>query len=262
MSGIAWHPMNSCNFILDKSVLTVMVDCGQKEKCTTTWSVLEHPEGLVVFDTGVNKAAITDADEAWGKVEDRVGYPLMEPGWDLPSRLAGFGLDPKDVRYVVNTHLHGDHVGGQLDCPNATFICQQAEYDFAHDPDIPSMVREYPHADLAFDTLNYTPIEGDLDLFGDGVVTLLKTPGHTPGHQSALLRLPETGPVLLTGDAIWTHWNLDEMMVPGIVWYVSEYVRSRRRLLQLIDETGARIFHTHDPATFTDLGWVEGGTYR
>ena len=253
--------MNSCNFILDKSVLTVMVDCGKKELCTTTWSVLQHPDGVVVFDTGVNKAAITDADTAWGKAEDRVGYPLMEPGWDVPSRLAKLGIDPADVRYVVNTHLHGDHVGGQLDCPNATFICQQDEFDFAHDPDIPSMVREYPPADLAFDTLDYRPIEGDHDLFGDGVVTLLKSPGHTPGHQSVLLRLPDTGPVMLTGDAIWTHWNLDEMTVPGIIWYVSAYVKSRRRLLGIRDETGARLFHTHDPATFTDLGWIEGGTY-
>ncbi len=57
MSRLSWHPFNSCNFILDRSVLTVTVECGTPVLCTTTWSVLEHPEGIVVFDTGDNKVA-------------------------------------------------------------------------------------------------------------------------------------------------------------------------------------------------------------
>ena len=261
LAEIAFHPFNSCFFVLDQSVLTVMIDCGEKRKCTTTWAVVKHPEGAVVVDTGVDPGAIEDVEGAWGSQEDRVGVPIMERGQEVLAQLARVGLQPSDVRYVVNTHLHGDHVGGQTDLPDATFVCQRAEYEYAHDPDIPSMVREYPHENLRFDELRYEPIDGELDLYGDGAITLLPTPGHTPGHQSVLLRLPETGPVILTGDAIWTQANLDEMTLPGIIWFPSEYVRSRRRLLELQRETGAQWFHTHDPETFGRLGWVEGKAY-
>jgi glyoxylase-like metal-dependent hydrolase (beta-lactamase superfamily II) len=123
------------------------------------------------------------------------------------------------------------------------------------------MVREYPLDQIAPDQLNYQPIEGDHDLFGDGTMQLLSTPGHTPGHQSILLQLPETGPVLLSGDACWTQWNRDEMTLPGIIWFPSEYVKSRRRLLELQAREDARWFFTHDPHTFDELGWVEGQKY-
>ena len=82
-------------------------------------------------------------------------------------------------------------------------------------------------------------------------------PGHAAGHQSILLRLPETGPVLLAGGACWTRWNQDEMTTPSIVWFVSQYVKSRRRLLELAEREGARWFYTHDPGVFDDLGWVD-----
>lgn len=262
MGEIAFHPFNSCDFILDRSVLTATLHCGEKVRCVTTWSVVRHPEGIVVIDTGVHDSAISDVGEAWGSADERIGMPLMRRGQEIPAQLARLGIDPADVRYVVNTHLHGDHVGGQLYFPHATFVCQQDELAYSRDPDIPSMVREYPREQIAEDTLDYQPIDGDHDLFGDGVFTLYKTPGHAPGHQSILLRLPETGPVLLAGDACWTRWNQDEMTTPSIVWFVSQYVKSRRRLLELAEREGARWFYTHDPGVFDDLGWEEGGTYR
>jgi hypothetical protein len=170
------------------------------------------------------------ASKAWGDADERIGVPLMHAGQEVPAQLEKLGLSPGDVRYVVCKHLHGDHVGGHLYFPDATFVCQQAEIDYAREPDMPSMVREYPLDQIAPDRLTYETIEGDHDLSGDGTVQLSSTPGHTPGHQSLLLRLPETGPVLLSGDACWTQWNLDEMTLPGIIWFPSAYVASRRRL--------------------------------
>ena len=261
MSAIWFHPFASAHFILDQSVLTVTLGCGDKVKATTTWSVVKHPEGAVVIDTGIHPGAIDDADAAWGTGEERIGVPLMERGQEVTAQLARIGLAPSDVRYVVNTHLHGDHVGGNAELPDATFVCQRDEYEYASAPDIPSMVREYPLGQLAFDTLRYEPVDGDHDLYGDGTIQLVKTPGHTPGHQSVVLRLPERGTVILTGDAIWTEANLDEMTLPGIVWFPSAYVKSRRRLLDVHAAEGADWFFTHDPETFGALGWVEGGAY-
>ncbi|MCY4086225.1 MAG: N-acyl homoserine lactonase family protein [Actinomycetia bacterium] len=261
MAELTFYPFNSCHFVLDRSVLTVTLGCGEFVKSTTTWGVIVHPDGVVVVDTGVHASAIGDAPETWGTAEDRIGVPLMRLGQEVPAQLARIGLSRTDVRYVVCSHLHGDHVGAHLELADATFVCQQAELAYARAPDIPSMVREYPLDQIAADRLRYEPIEGDLDLFGDGTIMLLSTPGHTPGHQSVLVRLPQTGPVLLSGDACWSHWNLDEMTLPGIIWFPSEYVKSRRRLLDLQEQERARWFFTHDPNTFDELGWVEGKAY-
>jgi glyoxylase-like metal-dependent hydrolase (beta-lactamase superfamily II) len=261
MTAISFHPFNSANFILDQSILTVGQGCGQSVKATATWGVIRHPEGIVVVDTGLNSGIVEDAAANWGTGEDRLGVPEFPPERMLKNQLASIGIAPADVRYVVNTHLHGDHGGANGDLPDATFICQRVEAEYARDPDIPSMVREYPLDQLMLDELNYELIDGDLDLFGDGSVKLLQTPGHTPGHMSLLLALPNTGPLILTGDAVQTHSSLNEMILPSIIWFPSVYVASRRRLLALAAETGARWFHTHDPDTFGSLGWVEGAEY-
>lgn len=261
MTDITFHPFNSANFILDQSILTVGQGCGQRVKATATFGVVRHPEGIVVVDTGLNAGIVEDAAAAWGTGEDRLGVPEFPPERVLLRQLESVGIAPSDVRYVVNTHLHGDHGGANGDLPDATFIVQRAEYEYAREPDIPSMVREYPLHQLLLDDLRYETIDGDLDLFGDGSIQLLQTPGHTPGHMSLLLRLPETGPLILTGDAIQTHSSLDEMVLPSIIWFPSAYVASRRRLLALAEQEGASWFHTHDPETFGELGWKQGAAY-
>ncbi|MFL5846413.1 MAG: N-acyl homoserine lactonase family protein [Solirubrobacteraceae bacterium] len=258
---MAFHPFNSANFILDRSIITCGIGCGERIKVTATWSVVRHPEGIVVIDTGLNSGVISDADEAWGTGEERLGVPEFPPERQLTKQLAAIGIAPSDVRYVVMTHLHGDHGGANDELPDATFLVQRVEYDYARAPDIPSMVREYPLDQLMLDDLDYQLLDDDHDVFGDGRLRLLRTPGHTPGHQSVLVQLPETGPLLITGDACQADANRDEMTLPSIIWFPSEYVRSRRRLLELAEAEGATWFHTHDPDTFGSLGWNEGAAY-
>jgi N-acyl homoserine lactone hydrolase len=261
MTEMTFHPFQSASFWVDQAVITCGVGAGEQIKITTTWSVIRHPEGIVLVDTGLHSGIVSDAAANWGTGEDRLGVPEFPPERLLLRQLDSIGITPGDVRYVVMTHLHGDHGGANGELPDATFVVQQVEYDYARDPDIPSMVREYPLDQLLLDELDYQRIEGEHDLFGDGAIRMFPTPGHTPGHQSLLLDLPETGPLILTGDAIQSHSSLDEMVLPSIIWFPSEYVRSRRRLLALADQHDALWFHTHDPETFGALGWKEGQPY-
>jgi glyoxylase-like metal-dependent hydrolase (beta-lactamase superfamily II) len=262
MSDIEFHTFNSCDFVLDQSVMTVGAGCGVRTRITVTWSLVKHPDGIVMIDTGMSKDVITDADTAWGTGEERLGVPIMSKGMEIEAQLAKIDLKPTDVNYVIHTHLHGDHAGGNLDLPNAKFIVQQDEYDYAQGPDIPSMVREYPVDQIGIGALDFQTIKGDMDLFEDGTINIFSTPGHTPGHSSILVRLKETGHVLITGDAMWTNDMRDEMLMPGICWFASDYARSRKRLMQLQDLESARYLFPHDPDTFKGGFWEEAKAYK
>jgi glyoxylase-like metal-dependent hydrolase (beta-lactamase superfamily II) len=242
--------MESANFDIDRSILSVGVGIGQIVRITNTFALLEHPKGNVLIDTGFSREVITNVEEAWGTSETRLAVPIVRPEMELSVQLAAVKLKPEDIRYVVLTHLHQDHAGANLEVPDATFICQRNEMEYAKNPDIPSMRREYKMEELAPDRLRYELSDGEHDLFGDGSVTMFPTPGHTPGSQAVIVRLPDTGPVMLVGDAIWTSDLLDEMMLPGICWFAAEYCRSRAKIKRIAEEIGAKIIHPHEPDQF------------
>src|SRR5262245_64342615 len=99
----------------------------------------------------------------------------------LAAQLAEIGVKPADIAYVAISHTHGDHVGNVGLFPSSTILIQAAEYDWA-------MAQPTRPAFAA--TQRVEKLGGDRDVFGDGSVTILSTPGHTPGHQSLLVRLP------------------------------------------------------------------------
>jgi glyoxylase-like metal-dependent hydrolase (beta-lactamase superfamily II) len=217
--------------------------------------VLEHPAGVVVIDTGVAPEA---AAAAWDAPDRSPDQPVMAPGGTVTARLGALGIRCSDVRYVVNTHLHLDHTGGNRELAGAAFLTRAAELAYARAPERPSLAREYSADQIAESRLRYVAVEGDHDVFGDGCLTLIPSPGHSAGHQSALLRLPEAGNVLITGDAIWTRDCIDDLALPGVLSSPSQYVASRRRLLRLAGDRGARLFFSHEPTTFEREGWEEG----
>jgi len=146
----------------------------------------------VLVDTGFSSAAIAAAKEP--------GYtgPLLGQAIPVTDALAQIGVRPEDVRYLVATHFDPDHAGGTDLFPNAEIVVQQAHYDAAKSGQHQRYQMTRTHWDI--DGLHYRFINGDTELLPG--IELIESSGHAPGHQSLLVRLPETGPVLLAIDAI------------------------------------------------------------
>jgi N-acyl homoserine lactone hydrolase len=200
--------------------------------------LLETDRGArILIDGGFPPAYATDptgaADglPAFGRL---VGY---RPNQTLPGALAGLGLAPADIDLAILTHGHIDHVGALplIRCPLVLTATERA------DPRPRCFGTARPVAWPAVETLT---IAADSPVC-DGL-TLLPTPGHTPGHLSALVTLPQTGPLILAADAI----NRESEPAEGFpdAEDRAEAARSAARLHALRDEHGAALIWGHDPA--------------
>jgi len=196
--------------------------------------LIDHPQGLVLFDTGVD----TDAE----------GDPFLDttPDRRVDRQIERLGYRAADVNYVVMSHLHLDHVGGMPLFPQATFIVRRQELRAAWWPD------GYEHGyafDLLLKTRGLTYLqlpEGEtFDVFGDGALLCIDTKGHTEGHQSLVVDLPGTGKVVLVGDAAQVDENLSDSVPPGMCWDNQWSVDSIRKLRHMRD-LGALVILGHE----------------
>ncbi len=164
-------------------------------------------------------------------------------GEEVGARLESLEVDPGRVDFVVNSHLHFDHTGGNAQLPNARVVVQKPEWEATQD----ERLRRYNGYNPADFDLGQDLVlaEGEHDIFGDGSVVCIPTYGHTPGHQSLRVQL-DSGPVVLCGDACYLRHSLDEMHLPGVVHDRDAMVASLERLRALRD-SGAKIFYGHDP---------------
>lgn len=211
--------------------------------------LITHPKGHTIIDGGNAVEVATDPRGYWGAICDTY-WPVMTEADGCVAQLARLGIRPEDVRHVLQSHLHLDHTGAIGRFPNATHIVQQAEYDYAYAPDWFAaggyIRRDFDRPGLKWQFLNGLA-DDHYDLYGDGVLTTVFTPGHAPGHMSFLVRLPGTGATLLTIDAAYTldHWA--ERSLPGFLTSTIDSVRSVRKLHALAERTAARIVTGHDP---------------
>jgi len=224
---------------------------GNIDWAPVSFYVIKHPKGNVMFDTGNNDKTITNADGWWGPLAKGFGLKMTQSD-AMAAQLGKIGLTPADIKYVAVGHMHLDHGGNISALPNATFIVQNDEMKAAWWPDTGYSVYYIP-GDFA-DSKNYKMIrlEGDLDLFGDKSIEFRRAPGHTPGSQFAVVRLPKTGTVVLTSDVVYLKESLEKNLIPPIpgTWNPGAMYESYQKLRLVRDGEGASIFYGHDPEVF------------
>jgi len=190
--------------------------------------LIRHPvAGPVLVDTGLHRSVADDPARNLGRLEKWFYRPRLEPGQDVASRLRGNGTDPSSVRLVLMTHLHLDHASAITDFPGATFVVTATEWREANGPRPWTRGYRRNHFNHPFDfrtvsfdeggTVPFSGFSRTLDLFGDGSIRLVATPGDTPGHQSVLVRL-EDRQMLIGGDATYLDSQFDpDADQPGVM---------------------------------------------
>ncbi len=206
-----------------------------------------HPRGRLLFDTGVDCLAATDAEASFGRRLAKMFRMVGGPDELLPKQLAALGLRPQDITHVVNSHLHFDHCGGNALLPHASFLVQKAELDAAREPGSQAHARGWDHA------LDYRPIDGEHDVFGDATVMLLPTPGHTPGHQSMRVVTAPGRSFVAAADACYTQAHLRRELLPAAVWNPQLMLDSMRRLARLGERSDTQLLFGHDAAQWRTL---------
>ena len=236
---------------LDRASMLEDLTAGQPWTVPVLSVLVEHPRGRLLFDTGVHCQARVDPLGRLGAERIKRLTVKSREGDDVVPQLARLGLAPGDIRYVANSHLHFDHCGGNEFFPHATMLVQRPELEAARRPGV---VASYNPSPIDFDhPLDYRMIDGEHDVFGDGTVVLIPTYGHTPGHQSLLVRGSGGAPLVVTSDACYTQENMDRDVLPKILWDATVMRDSLATLRKLRDQQGATLVYGHDPAQWDAL---------
>ena len=204
--------------------------------------LIDHPKGKVLFDSGLHVDLQHDPAARLGTIAT-VFDVQCRPGDEVRAQLAALDVDTASIRFLVNSHLHFDHCGGNDQIPGARLVVQRREWDAGHESDqIAANYYDPRNYDLGHDVL---VVDGEHDLFGDGSVVCIPTWGHTPGHQSLRVR-GDHGEVVLAADACYLRRTLDELHLPAVLHDREAMLRSLHALRALRDR-GAQIFYGHDP---------------
>ncbi len=215
----------------DKSRWTPGVDVGKPLEMVGNCYLIRHAQGDMLWDTGVSDAVASMPNGRPGTN----GSPHWRRSKTLAGELDKLGLKPADIKYLAVSHTHPDHIGNVELFPQTMLLVQKAEYDWP----APSGPRFKP-------THPVTKLEGDHDVFGDGSVTIISTPGHTPGHQALLVKLPKFGAVLLTGDAVHIKESFEKRYVPLNNVDREQTMTSYQRIADLLAQHEAQLWINHD----------------
>ena len=211
------------------------VNEGQSMEFVDNCYLIKHAQGWFLWDTGISDA-VAAMPNGLAPADPKAVY------WHRPKTLAAqldqLGIKPSDIKMMAVSHTHPDHIGNVEMFPTAMLFVQKAEYDWPGANNAPRFKPEHP----------VTKLEGDRDVFGDGSLTILSTSGHTPGHQSLLVKLPKSGAVVLSGDAVHFRSNWDNRRVPAPNFNKEQTLASMQRLSDVLTKDNAQLWINHDKA--------------
>jgi N-acyl homoserine lactone hydrolase len=224
--------------------------------------VIEHASGLVLFDTGQDRASVTNPayfpGGLAGHVYDRLARFDIGEQDTLTAQLATLGYSPADVSTAIVSHLHQDHIGGLAELTGSDLLVSAAEWaELAKPaPELRGFLTSHIQLpDLAWHRISpeptrdpaLAPFTESLDVMGDGSLTLLPTPGHTAGSMSLLVRRAGRPPLLLAGDLTYGADILQRGQIPG-VGSRRRLAESSRKVLALAgQQPGLVVLPAHDP---------------
>jgi glyoxylase-like metal-dependent hydrolase (beta-lactamase superfamily II) len=211
------------------------VNEGKPMDFVDTCYLIKHAQGWFLWDTGISDA-VAAMPNGLAPTDPKAIY------WHRPKTLAAqldqLGVKPADIKAMAVSHTHPDHIGNVELFPSAMLFVQKAEYEWPGANNEPRFKPGHP----------VTKLEGDRDVFGDGGVIILSTPGHTPGHQSLLVKLPKTGAVVLSGDAAHFRDNWDNRRVPSINFNKEQTLASMQKIADILAKEKAQLWINHDKA--------------
>jgi N-acyl homoserine lactone hydrolase len=231
----------------DESVWTPGENVGRSIEFSSTCWLIKRGSEWVLWDTGVPESAINDP-KGWSTLPKLIVYHLDRT---ISGQLAEIGLKTSDITYVAVSHTHGDHIGNVGLFPNSTVLMQRAEYSWISSPDgtndnvnqLKALARK-----LLGTPKQLRLLDGDTDVFGDGSVTLIFTPGHTPGHQSLLVHLKNSGFIILSGDVTHSEENLEKDTVPSLNTDKAASIASMDMVKRMMATYQAKLFINHEKA--------------
>jgi N-acyl homoserine lactone hydrolase len=229
----------------DESIWTPGENQGHSIEFSSTCWLVKRGNQWLLWDTGVPEATANDPN-GWTTLPKLILYHLDKT---ITGQLAEIGLKLPDVTYVAISHTHGDHIGNVTLFSDAEILIQRTEYEWIHGSNGPNENVNQLMAlarRLMGNPRNLRLIDGDLDVFGDGSVTLISTPGHTPGSQSLLVHLKNSGFIILSGDVVHLEENFAKSRVPSLNTGKQASIESMERIRQIIKTYKAIMFINHD----------------
>jgi glyoxylase-like metal-dependent hydrolase (beta-lactamase superfamily II) len=270
-AGMKMYAFSSGPLTIAKSALQAGAPSTQVQ-IPVGFFVVMHPKGNFLFDTGNNDKIINDPSY-WGPMAQALQV-VRTPDIAIDTQLKKIGLTPNDIKYVAVGHMHLDHGGNVCKFPNAIFLVQKDEMKNAAWPE-PGTAGPYIPGDVAClrnnigealpNKYKMEMLDGDLDVYGDRSVVIKRWPGHTPGSQMVIVRLPKTGTVVLTSDNVYFSENVTKNLLPDVslaympsgILGAYEFIRALQARENAnfmtahdLDGPAAKAAKSHDPQKF------------